>query len=68
MNREDIIRIMRELAGPEYANAEIDEGKLAEFMPLFQAIAAAEREACAKWLDERDAPNWAEQIRARGQA
>ena len=27
-----------------------------------------EREACAKWLVEVDAPNWAEQIRARGQA
>ena len=34
---------------------------------LAQAV-AAEREACAKWLDERDAPHWAEQIRARGQA
>jgi hypothetical protein len=34
-----------------------------------ELIAADEREACAKWLeDEVDAPNWAEQIRARGQA
>lgn len=30
---------------------------------------ADEREACAKWLEDVvDAPNWAEQIRARGQA
>ena len=29
----------------------------------------AEREACAKWLEDVvDAPNWAEAIRARGQA
>ena len=28
-----------------------------------------EREACAKWLeDERNAPYWAELLRARGQA
>lgn len=30
---------------------------------------AEEREACAKWLEDVvDAPNWAEAIRARGQA
>jgi len=29
----------------------------------------AEREACAKWLEDVvDAPNWADVIRARGQA
>ena len=30
---------------------------------------ASEREACAKWLEDKvDAPNWAKQIRERGQA
>ena len=32
-------------------------------------VASAEREACAKWLEDVvDAPNWADVIRARGQA
>jgi hypothetical protein len=31
-------------------------------------VAAKEREACAKWLEDKvDAPNWAKQIRARGE-
>jgi hypothetical protein len=34
----------------------------------WQAAAKAEREACAKWLEDVvDAPNWADVIRARGQ-
>ena len=34
-----------------------------------KAAIAYEREACAKWLEDVvDAPNWAEAIRARGQA
>ena len=38
---------------------------LTEFAKL---IAAKEREACAKWLEDKvDAPNWAKQIRARGE-
>jgi hypothetical protein len=31
-------------------------------------VAEKEREACAKWLEDKvDAPNWAKQIRARGE-
>ena len=63
MNREDIIRMAREaglLGKPTYING------LEAFAAL---VASAEREACAKWLEDVvDAPNWAEAIRARGQA
>ena len=35
----------------------------------YEAGKQTEREAIAKWLeDERDAPYWAESVRARGQA
>ncbi len=47
MNRDDIIRVMRELLGPESENWEVDEALLQEWMPFFQALVAAEREACA---------------------
>jgi len=43
-----------------------DEEGLLRFAKL---VASAEREACAKWLEDVvDAPNWADVIRARGQA
>jgi hypothetical protein len=41
-----------------------DEEGLLRFAKL---VASAEREACAKWLENVvDAPNWADVIRARG--
>jgi len=43
-----------------------DEEGLLRFAKL---VAQHEREACAKWLEDVvDAPNWADVIRARGQA
>ena len=47
MTKEDVIRIMRNLLGPQSESWDVDHAKLNEFMPLFEAIAAAEREACA---------------------
>ena len=65
MNKEDIIRMAYEagLVGKPSENS-------TEFLEAFAAlVASAEREACAKWLEDVvDAPNWAEIIRARGQA
>ena len=68
MNREDIIRMAREAQMPFYwRTGEITYlDNLERFAAL---VASAEREACAKWLEDVvDAPNWAEAIRARGQA
>jgi hypothetical protein len=48
LSRDDIIRIMRNLLGPQSESWDVDHAKLNEFMPLFEAIAASEREACAK--------------------
>ena len=72
MKREDIIRMAREAGcspfefGVTIAHVE----DLGRFAALVAAAAKAdEREAFAKWLEDVvDAPNWAEQIRARGQA
>ena len=50
MNREDIISIARMIAGPDYTEAAVDERMLDEFMPIFFAIAAAEREECIDWI------------------
>lgn len=39
------------------------------FLRAWQKAIQAEREAIAKWLEsEKDAPYWAELVRARGQA
>lgn len=43
MTRDDIIRIMRNLLGPQSESWGVDHAKLDKFMPLFEAIAAAER-------------------------
>jgi hypothetical protein len=51
LSRDDIIRIMRNLLGPQSESWDVDHAKLNEFMPLFEAIAASEREACAKVCD-----------------
>ena len=78
MNREDIIRMAREaglhrqqhnlMSNPMQYRCSYDgyEENLEAFAAL---VASAEREACAKWLEDVvDAPNWADVIRARGQA
>ena len=62
MKREDVIRMAREAGFGGDAAA---FGSIPEFLERFAAlVAAAEREACAKWykeegwlLDEEDAPD-----------
>ena len=74
MTREDIIRMARE--AKQYAEYVTPQGMECfdiyneRFAALVASAAQAkEREACAKWLEDVvDAPNWAEAIRARGQA
>ena len=68
MTKEDIIRMARE-AGWQYADGENGYNPLWKFGEL---VAAAEREACAKWFDsEEDRPFYgrhvAAAIRKRGQ-
>ena len=66
MNREDIIRMAEECGIPEFENNESQANNIMRFAAL---VASAEREACARWLEDVvDAPNWADVIRARGQA
>jgi len=63
MNREDIIRMARE--ADFKANVNEPYNVTNEWVFRFAALVAA----CAKWLEDVvDAPNWAEVIRARGQA
>ena len=65
MNREDIIRMAQE-AGLWPVVTDTFSKELQVFAAL---VASAEREACARWLEDVvDAPNWADVIRARGQA
>jgi hypothetical protein len=84
VTRDDIIRVMREVLGPESEGLSVNEELLEEVLPFLQAVAAAEREACAKVCDatakkmdeEGEGPTgyiaWvtdcAAAIRARGQA
>jgi hypothetical protein len=72
MNKEDIIRMAKEVQMPYYyQDGEIkDLEKLERFAAL---VASAEREACAivcddLWEDDGTAYECAEAIRARGQA
>jgi hypothetical protein len=74
MNREDIIRVMNELIGPESEGWSVNEALLEEWLPFFQAIAAAgaaaERAACADICDQHAsiegvAQRCAAEIRAR---
>lgn len=74
MTKEDITRMARE--AKQYAEYVTPQGM--EWFDIYNerfaaliasAAQAKEREACAKWLEDVvDAPNWAEAIRARGQA
>ena len=65
MNREDIIRMALETGCWETDTGELvtDEIQLGRFAAL---VASAEREACAKSIDEE--PRYAAAIRARGDA
>jgi hypothetical protein len=62
MNRDDIVRLMLSISPPEYADATVDEERLDQFMPLFEAIAAAaiaeEREACLSILRDMEGRKW----------
>jgi hypothetical protein len=76
MNREELIRMAREVKGAARTSATdgslwlLSESHLERFAAL---VAAAEREACAKVCDEREYANMygfkecAAAIRARGQ-
>ena len=53
----------------QHTLSNIDPSKFMSYQEGFEAGRLAEREACAKWLEDVvDAPNWADVIRARGQA
>jgi len=68
MTQDEIIEMARQLKMPYYYqdNTIKDLQKLEAFAKL---VAQHEREACAKWLEDVvDAPNWADVIRAKGQA
>ncbi len=63
MTQDEIIEMAKKCGWNNPAN---------NMMPLYEfakLVAQHEREACAKWLEDIvDAPNWADVIRARGQA
>ena len=61
MNRDDIIRLMAAITPEDFSDAEVDEEKLDHFMPLFQAIANAERAACVR-IVEREAMTYADPV------
>ena len=69
MTQDEIIEMARQ------AGITIEQGgrsyeQLLRIVTRFaKLVAQHEREACAKWLEDVvDAPNWADVIRARGQA
>jgi hypothetical protein len=66
MKREEIMQMGRQAGSFIELAQEKDLLWLERFAKL---VAQHEREACAKWLEDVvDAPNWADVIRARGQA
>lgn len=66
MTREEIMQMGRQAGSFIELAQEKDLLWLERFAKL---VAQHEREACAKWLEDVvDAPNWADVIRARGQA
>ena len=71
MTQDEIIEMLRASCDKDKVDPEqngfwvIVTDELVDFAKL---VAQHEREACAKWLeDEKDAPYWAELMRARGQ-
>jgi hypothetical protein len=77
MNREKIIQMAREAGATPYTNRHYPDRPVHSFMPealeRFAAlVAAAEREACAKVVEQTKWSNWfqadcAAAIRARGE-
>jgi hypothetical protein len=76
MNRQEIIQMAKE-AGLDLDGENIFSSKsdpqvdvhITDLEAFAALVASAEREACARWLEDVvDAPNWADVIRARGQA
>ena len=66
MTREEIMQMGRQAGSFIELAQEKDLLWLERFAKL---VAQHERQACAKWLEDVvDAPNWADVIRARGQA
>ena len=68
MTQDEIIFMAR--ASGWMSEYESSTGFSADAAFIFaKLVAQHEREACAKWLeDEKDAPYWAELMRARGKA
>ena len=70
MTQDEIIE-MAESCGWDKGNTWDDCMRCSPFNieAFAKLVAQNEREACAKWLEDVvDAPNWADVIRARGQA
>jgi hypothetical protein len=70
MTQDEIIE-MAESCGWDKGNTWDDCMRCSPFNieAFAKLVAKHEREACAKWLEDVvDAPNWADVIRARGQA
>jgi len=68
MTQDEIIEMARQVELNLYVH-DLTEKQYIEVIKHFaKLVAAKEREACAKWLEDKvDAPNWAKQIRARGE-
>ena len=73
MTQDEIIEMLRKsgaIVTPMGFVTEPPTLTVVDVMERFaKLVAQHEREACAKWLEDVvDAPNWADVIRARGQA
>jgi hypothetical protein len=78
MNREDIIRMANKAYGIDEIGKPFHPSALLHLEIFANLVASAEREACAKVIEECNWPKWAdatdardvfaEAIRARGQA
>ncbi len=69
MTHEEQIKFMADRIAHLETQHKSAMGMVATLMGKMKTMVEAEREACAKWLEDKaDAPYLAEQIRARGQA
>jgi hypothetical protein len=71
MTKDKIIEMARQ-SGFDWSGKELTWENVIcteELEAFAKLVAQHEREACAKWLEDVvDSPNWADVIRARGQA
>jgi len=68
MTQDEIIEMVQ-FCFPSHREMWCVDGHLPRLERFAKLVAQHEREACAKWLEDVvDAPNWADVIRARGQA